>query len=161
MASPLNPWSQAIALNDGNSIPTVGLGVWQTPAGDTERAVSAALAAGHRHVETAAAYGSESEIGLAMKGAAAAGIARDDVYQNATVDSIADAQEKAPAQALIRWHVQLSNIVNPKSVNPERIVSNFDVFDFELRDQDMESIGSLADETRLGPDPRTFNFTGR
>jgi 2,5-diketo-D-gluconate reductase A len=62
---------------------------------------------------------------------------------------------------LIRWHVQLSNIVNPKSVNPERIVSNFDVFDFELRDQDMESIGSLADETRPGPDPRTFNFTGR
>src|ERR1700710_2025699 len=49
MASPLNPWSPAIALIDGNSIPTVGLGVWQTPAGDTERAVSAALAAGYRH----------------------------------------------------------------------------------------------------------------
>jgi 2,5-diketo-D-gluconate reductase A len=45
-------------------------------------------------------------------------------------------------------------------VNPERIVSNFDVFDFELGEQDVSSIASLEDGTRLGPDPRTFNFTG-
>jgi diketogulonate reductase-like aldo/keto reductase len=179
MASPSNPSSPTIALNDGNSIPTVGLGVWQTPADDTERAVTAALAAGYRHVDTAAAYGNESEVGLALKGAAAAGTARDDVHaelgirteawsplgqgsllENATVAAIADAHGKMPAQALIRWHVQLGNIVIPKSVNPERIVSNFDVFDFELGEQDMESIDSLADGTRLGPDPRTFNFTG-
>ncbi len=56
------------------------MGVWQTPAGDTERAVGAALDAGYRHVDTAAAYGNEAEVGLALTAAASSGIARDDVY---------------------------------------------------------------------------------
>ena len=77
-----------------------------------------------------------------------------------TVTAVADTHRKTPAQVLIRWHIQLGNIVIPKSVTPERIVSNFDVFDFELSEQDMASISSLGEETRLGPDPRTFNFTG-
>jgi len=46
-------------------------------------------------------------------------------------------------------------------VNPERIASNLDVFDFELSADGMASISSLDGGTRLGPDPRTFNFTGR
>jgi 2,5-diketo-D-gluconate reductase A len=56
--------------------------------------------------------------------------------------------------------MQLGNIVIPKSVNPQRIESNFDVFDFELSEPDMASISSLEDGSRLGPDPKTFNFTG-
>ena len=79
---------------------------------------------------------------------------------NPAVTAVAEAHGKTPAQVLIRWHIQLGNIVIPKSVTPERIVSNFDVFDFELSAQDMASISSLGDETRLGPEPRTFNFTG-
>ena len=77
-----------------------------------------------------------------------------------TVTAVADAHGKTPAQVLIRWHIQLGNIVIPKSVTRERIVSNFDVFDLELSEQDMASISSLGDGTRLGPDPRTFDFTG-
>ncbi len=272
-----------VALNDGNSIPAVGLGVFQVPPADTERAVGAALRAGYRHVDTAAAYGNERETGRAL---AESGVPRDQLYvvtklRNAdqgydstlaafdasldrlgldyldlylihwpmpalnkfvdtfkafahlrdqgrirsigvsnfepehltmlvdatgivpavnqielhprftqrelrevhaqrgiateawaplgrgallshpTVTAVADQTGRTPAQVLIRWHIQLGNIVIPKSVNPSRIASNFDVFDFELSPADMESISSLDDGTRLGPDPRTFNFTGR
>jgi 2,5-diketo-D-gluconate reductase A len=78
-----------------------------------------------------------------------------------TITAVADGCGRTPAQVLIRWHLQLGNIVIPKSVNPTRIVSNFDVFDFELGADEMASISALDDGTRLGPDPRTFNFTGR
>jgi len=267
-------------------MPQVGLGVWQTPPVDTERAVATALEAGYRHVDTAAGYFNEREVGKAVT---ASGLAREDVFvttklrnagqgydstlaafdtsmkhlgfsgsadyldlylihwpmpaknlfvdtfkafahlrdrgrirsigvsnfepehlrilvdstgivpavnqielhpllqqqelrevhaqlgiateawsplgqgsllSNPTVTAVADAHGKTPAQVLIRWHIQLRNIVIPKSVTPERIVSNFDVFDFELTEQDMASVSSLGDGTRLGPDPRTFNFTG-
>jgi 2,5-diketo-D-gluconate reductase A len=275
----------SITLNDGNSMPQVGLGVWQTPAEETERAVATALDAGYRHVDTAAGYFNEREVGKAIKDAASSGLPREDVFvttklwnadqgydstlaafdasmdrlgleyldlylihwpmpaknafvdtfkafahlrdrgrirsigvsnfepehlrtlvdgtgivpavnqvelhpllqqqelrevhaqlgvateawsplgqgsllSNPTVTAVADAHGKTPAQVLIRWHIQLGNIVIPKSVTPERIVSNFDVFDFELSEQDMASVSSLGDGTRLGPDPRTFNFTG-
>src|ERR1700676_36333 len=71
MAAPL------ITLNDGNSIPQVGLGVWQTPPEDTERAVATALDAGYRHIDTAAAYGNERGVGSAV---AKSGLPREDVY---------------------------------------------------------------------------------
>src|ERR1700712_1120762 len=74
MARPSCP---SVLLNDGNSVPVIGLGVWQTPAAETEQAVAAALAAGYRHVDTAAAYGNEAEVGRAIS---ASGIPRDDVY---------------------------------------------------------------------------------
>ena len=272
-----------ITLNDGNAIPQVGLGVWQTPPEATERAVATALEAGYRHIDTAAAYQNEREVGQAL---AKSGLRREDVYittklwnadqgydstlaafdksmerlgleyldlylvhwpmpktnkyvdtfkafaylrdqgrirsigvsnfepehlrtlidatgvvpavnqielhpllqqqelrevhaelgiateawsplgqgsllANPTVTSVAEAHGRTPAQVLIRWHIQLGNIVIPKSVTPERIVSNFDVFDFELSEQDMASISSLGDGTRLGPDPRNFEFTGQ
>ena len=66
---------------------------------------------------------------------------------NPTVTAVAEDCGRTPAQVLIRWHIQLSNIVIPKSVNPERIASNFDVFDLELSENDMASISSLDDGT--------------
>jgi diketogulonate reductase-like aldo/keto reductase len=64
---------------------------------------------------------------------------------------------KSPARVVLRWHIQLGNVVIPKSVTPSRIRENFDVFDFTLDDAEMRQIASLATGKRLGPDPRTFN----
>ena len=57
---------------------------------------------------------------------------------------------------MIRWHLQLGNVVIPKSVTPERIVENFDVFGFELDDAEMDAIDALDRGERIGPDPDTF-----
>ncbi|MGB8389360.1 aldo/keto reductase [Mycobacterium sp.] len=272
-----------VRLNDGNAIPAVGLGVFQIPPADTEQAVRAALRAGYRHIDTAAAYRNERETGRAV---ADSDVPRDQLYvvtklwnadqgydstlaafdasmdrlgldyldlylihwpqpalnkfvdtfkafahlrdqgrirsigvsnfepehltvlidatgivpavnqvelhprfpqtrlrevhtrlgiateawaplgqgallTDPTVTAVAQARGRTPAQVLIRWHIQLGNIVIPKSVSPSRIASNFDVFDFDLSEVEMASISSLDDGTRLGPDPRTFNFAGR
>lgn len=71
-----------IALNNGISIPRLGLGVYQSGRGRaTENAVTWALEAGYRHVDTAAMYGNEAEVGAALKRAFASGlVAREDVF---------------------------------------------------------------------------------
>jgi 2,5-diketo-D-gluconate reductase A len=69
---------------------------------------------------------------------------------------IAAAHSRTPAQTIIRWHLQLGNVVIPKSVTPERIAENFDVFDFHLTDAHMDAIGALDAGRRIGPDPDTF-----
>ncbi|CAN5155877.1 aldo/keto reductase [soil metagenome] len=273
----------SVTLNDGNSIPALGFGVFQIPPDQTEAAVSTALRAGYRHIDTAAAYRNERETGRAIIDS---GLPREDVFvvtklwnseqgydatmaafdasmnrlgldyldlylvhwpcpelntyvdtfkafaslrdqgrvksigvsnfapehlgvvvdatgivpavnqielhpllpqtelrethaqlgvateawaplgqgallTNPTITEIAERLARTPAQVVIRWHIQLGNIVIPKSVTPDRIVSNFDVFDFALTERDLASIANLDSGTRLGPDPRNFNFTGR
>jgi 2,5-diketo-D-gluconate reductase A len=69
---------------------------------------------------------------------------------------VAEAHGKTPAQAILRWHLQLGNVVIPKSVTPERIRENIDIFDFELSSDEMAAIGDLDGGSRIGPDPATF-----
>lgn len=65
---------------------------------------------------------------------------------------------KSVGQVVIRWHLQIGTIVIPKSANPSRIRQNYDVFDFELNEQDMDAIATLDRGARNGPDPDTFDF---
>jgi 2,5-diketo-D-gluconate reductase A len=267
-----------LRLHDGVEIPQLGFGVFQVPPEDTQRVVEEALAAGYRHIDTAAAYRNEKGVGAAI---AASGIPRGDVFvttklwneqqgfdsalatfeksltrlgmeyldlylihwpvptQDRFVETwkaferirdegrartigvsnfriedlerleretdtvptvnqvelhprfhqtelrawhdqhriateawsplgqgrllgeqpiveIAERHGKTPAQAILRWHLQLGNIVIPKSVTPERIRENLEVFDFELDEGEMASVGTLDTGRRTGPDPATF-----
>lgn len=71
--------------------------------------------------------------------------------------TIAAKHGRTPAQAILRWHVQLGNIAIPKSVTPSRIRENIAVFDFELDAADMAAIERLEAGRRTGPDPDTFS----
>jgi 2,5-diketo-D-gluconate reductase A len=270
-----------VTLNDENTIPVIGLGVGELSESETERAVSTALEAGYRLIDTAAAYGNEEAVGRAI---AASGVPRDELFvttklatedqgfqasqdackasverlgldyvdlylihwpggdhgqyvnswgglmkrkedgltrsigvanfhaehlsniidlsfftpainqielhpllnqaelravnaeygivteaygplgvgrllDHPTVVSVAQAHGKTPAQVLIRWSIQLGNVVIPRSANPERIKSNLAVFDFELSDDEMTTLNGLDDGTRFRPNPDEYTGT--
>ncbi|MBZ4016037.1 aldo/keto reductase [Streptomyces purpurogeneiscleroticus] len=79
------------------------------------------------------------------------------LLENATIGKLAEKHGKTPAQVVLRWHLQLGNVVIPKSATPSRIKENFDVFGFELTAEDMETLAGLNADKRLGPDPATFD----
>lgn len=68
---------------------------------------------------------------------------RNNIFQNPVLTEIGDKYNKSVAQVIIRWLIQRDIIVFPKSVHPERIKENADVFDFELSDEDMKKIATL------------------
>ncbi|MEZ0049255.1 2,5-diketo-D-gluconate reductase A [Mycobacterium sp. MAA66] len=78
---------------------------------------------------------------------------------NPTVTSISGEYGKTAAQVLIRWSLQLGNVVIPRSSSPERIAENMDVFDFELAASHMDVLNGLDDGTRYRPDPATYTGT--
>lgn len=73
-----------------------------------------------------------------------------------TIERIASALGRSPAQVVLRWHIQLGNVVIPKSVTRKRIEENFRLFDFELSEEDMHALFELDRGERTGPDPDTF-----
>lgn len=73
------------------------------------------------------------------------------------VEALAKQYERTPAQVVLRWHLQLGNIVIPKSVTPARIRENLNVFDFALTADGMTTLSTLDRGERTGPDPDTFN----
>jgi len=83
-------------------------------------------------------------------------LAQGQVLDDPAITQIAEAHGKTPGQVVIRWHLQIGNVVIPKSATPGRIAENFDVFDFELSDEEMAEIDALDAGERIGPDPDTF-----
>ena len=73
-------------------------------------------------------------------------LAQGDLLEDGTIETIAAHHDRTPAQVILRWHLQVGNVVIPKSATPERIRENFEVFDFELSEDDMAAIERL--ETR-------------
>jgi len=279
------PDGSTLTLNNGVEMPALGLGVFQTPADETRAAVEAALSAGYRHIDTAAAYGNERQVGEAVRNS---GLDRSEVFletkiwisdygydktlhgfeksarklgvdqidllilhqalpsdleatleayraletlladakvraigvsnfmvdhlttlvdratvvpavnqievhpyfqrreaqafgtehgiltqawspiggitfyrdgshsstlEDPVIGQIAEAHGKSPAQVMLRWHLQEGRSVIPKSTKPHRIAENFDVFDFDLSDDQLTAIDSLDTDQRGGPEP--------
>jgi 2,5-diketo-D-gluconate reductase A len=84
-------------------------------------------------------------------------LGRGQVLGDPEIAAIADRAAKTPAQVVLRWHIELGDIVFPKSVTPSRIRENFDIFDFGLSSGEIEAISALNRNERTGPDPDTFN----
>lgn len=105
------------------------------------------------------AYGREH--GIATE--AWAPIAQGKVLDDRVINRIAGSRDKTPAQVVLRWHIQRGDIVFPKSVTPARVKSNFELFDFELDDSDMDAISALnkGESGRNGPNPDTFDYVPR
>ncbi|WP_083445517.1 aldo/keto reductase [Halalkalibacterium halodurans] len=75
-----------------------------------------------------------------------------------TIVAIAEAHQKTPAQIILRWDLQNEVVTIPKSVKKDRIISNADIFDFQLTEEDMQKINELNKNERVGPDPDNFDF---
>jgi len=81
-----------------------------------------------------------------------------DIRKDPVIKKIADKYGKSISQVILRWHIQRDVIVLAKSTHKEYIEENYNIFDFELTDEDMQTINSLERGTRVGADPDNFNF---
>ncbi|QZL09361.1 aldo/keto reductase (plasmid) [Streptomyces sp. BHT-5-2] len=110
----------------------------------------------HPHLQQAESRAFHARHGIATEAWSPLGQGKD-LLTDATVAKIAEKHGKTPAQIVLRWHLQLGNVVIPKSATPSRIRENFDVFGFELDGDDLSALAGLDAGTRLGPDPATFD----
>ena len=100
------------------------------------------------------AYGNEHQIATEAWSPIAQGL----VLKDTTIGSIAGRLSRTRAQVVLRWHIQIRNIVFPKSITPARIRENFEIFDFELSEADVAAINALNKDLRTGADPDTFSY---
>lgn len=84
-------------------------------------------------------------------------LARGEVLQDRLITELAEKYGKTPAQVVLRWHIQEGHVVIPKSTTPSRIKENFEIFDFELSEEDMTRFESLDSGQRTGLDPAVVN----
>ena len=87
-------------------------------------------------------------------------IAQGEVLDDPVINRIANGRGKSPAQVVLRWHIQRGDIVFPKSISPDRMKSNFELFDFDLDGSEMDAISALdkGESGRTGPNPDTFSY---
>jgi 2,5-diketo-D-gluconate reductase A len=111
----------------------------------------------HPYFANSAVRDANAAAGIATE--AWAPIAQGAVLEDPTINRIAEAVARTPAQVTLRWHIQRGDIVFPKTTHTERMRENFALFDFELSGDDMAAIDALdrGASGRQGPDPDTFD----
>jgi 2,5-diketo-D-gluconate reductase A len=155
----VDTWRTFIELRDEGAVRSIGVSNFQAPhlrrlieeTGETPAINQIEL---HPHLQQVGLRREHGELGILTE--AWSPLAQSQVLDDPAIVAIAEHHGRTPAQVVIRWHLQLGNVVIPKSVTPERIRENFDVFDFQLSDAQMDAIGELDEGRRTGPDPDTF-----
>jgi len=84
-------------------------------------------------------------------------LSRGKLTENPVIVGLAKKHGKSSAQVILRWHIQLGNLVIPKTSNPDRLAENIDIFDFELDSEDMHAIAGLDTGVRTSVDPNEFD----
>ncbi|KOT95412.1 oxidoreductase [Streptomyces sp. NRRL F-4711] len=110
----------------------------------------------HPHLQQHAAREVHAEKGIATEAWSPLGSGKG-ILDIPAIVAIAQKHGRTPAQVVLRWHLQLGNVVIPKSVTPSRIKENIDVFGFSLDTEDLAAISALNEDRRLGPDPAEVN----
>lgn len=110
----------------------------------------------HPHLQQQSVRAADDELGTVTQ--AWSPIKQGRVLDEPTIVEIADRLEVTPVQAILRWQLQEGIATIPKSVKRERIISNGDVFSFELSESDMEAMRSLDRGDRIGPHPDHIDF---
>src|SRR5690349_4753262 len=105
----------------------------------------------HPHLQQHAAREAHAEQGIATEAWSPLGSGKG-ILDIPAIVAIAQKHGRTPAQVVLRWHLQLGNVVIPKSVTPSRIKENLDVFGFTLDTEDLAAISALNEDRRLGPD---------
>ncbi|WP_431989278.1 aldo/keto reductase [Streptomyces albogriseolus] len=110
----------------------------------------------HPHLQQAAAREYHAEQGIATEAYSPLGSGKG-ILEIPAIVAIARKHGRTPAQVVLRWHLQLGNVVIPKSVTPSRIEENIDVFGFTLDAEDLAAISALNEDRRVGLNPAEFN----
>jgi diketogulonate reductase-like aldo/keto reductase len=152
-------WKAFIELRDAGLIRSIGVSNFQpahlerliAETGETPAINQVEL---HPYFQQVGLRREHEQLGIVTE--AWSPLAQGLVLDDPVIVEIAKAHAKTPGQVVIRWQLQIGNVVIPKSVTPERIEQNFAVFDFELSGGEVEAIGALDAGRRTGPDPDTF-----
>ena len=99
-----------------------------------------ALRAGFRLIDTARIYGNEAAVGMGNT---------QTLFNDPTIRAIAESHGKSSAQVIIRWHLQAGNICIPGSSNEKHIIEDYDVWDFELSEDEMTKMTALEKGERF------------
>nr|WP_202558798.1 aldo/keto reductase [Streptomyces sp. SID5789] len=110
----------------------------------------------HPHLQQHASREVHAEQGIATEAWSPLGSGKG-ILEIPAIVAIAQKHNRTPAQVVLRWHLQLGNVVIPKSVTPSRIKENIDVFGFALDTEDLAAISALNEDRRLGSDPAEVN----
>ncbi len=157
----IEAWKAFIELRDSGRMRSIGVSNFQ--ASHLERIVNETGVSPavnqielHPYFQQSALRREHASRGIVTE--AWAPLAQGKVIEDPTLVNIGKAHGKSAAQIVLRWHIQLGNVIFPKPSTSERMRENFDIFDFSLTADEMSAIERLDRGERIGPDPNTFVF---